>query len=111
MSHDYALSRVRDALEKSGGDPQKAQRMILSWLEKDHTLLVGLAAPHVQGIVAHAVGHAALPQSKKLPKQVEVDKRAAPADPESPRPKASQKHVDAINAIVKAGKNSSGKKS
>lgn len=59
MSHEYAMSRVKDALEKSNGNHLKAQRLLLNWLEKDHTLLCGLVGPHMQGIIAHAVHHLA----------------------------------------------------
>ena len=59
MSREYAMSRVRDALEKSDGNVLKAQRLVMGWLEKDHSLLIGLAGPHLQGIVSHAVNHVA----------------------------------------------------
>ena len=130
MSHEYALSRVKDALEKSGGNHLKAQRLILSWLEKDHTLLFGLVAPHIQSIVTHAVAHASQP-----PKKAAVSKKISLKDQESgefggalleslrgnlgdmgtfgeaaPRGvskpgKASKAHIDAINALVSASKN------
>ena len=65
MSQEYALSRVRDALEKSEGNHLKAQRLLLSWLEKDHSLLLGLVAPHLQSIVTHAVNHADKPKQAR----------------------------------------------
>lgn len=58
MSREYAISRVRDAIEKSEGNHLKAQRLLLSWLEKDHSLLLGLVTPHLQSIVSHAVNYA-----------------------------------------------------
>ena len=70
MSREYAMSRVRDALEKSDGNHLKAQRLLASWLEKDHSLLLGLVAPHLQAIVTHAINHAAQPQKHKT---LEVD--------------------------------------
>lgn len=63
MSQEYALSRVRDALEKCEGNHLKAQRLLMSWLEKDHSLLLGLVAPHLQSIVTHAVNHAGNPRA------------------------------------------------
>ncbi|MCK5555137.1 MAG: hypothetical protein KAI76_02775, partial [Alphaproteobacteria bacterium] len=73
MSQEYALSRVKDALEKSGGNRLKAQRLILSWLEKDNTLLLGLVAPHIQGIVTHAVAHVAqTPKKSKEPEKIDL---------------------------------------
>jgi hypothetical protein len=65
MSHEYAMSRVKDALDKSDGNHLKAQRLLLQWLEKDHTLLLGLVAPHLQSIITYAINHAALPPAHK----------------------------------------------
>lgn len=132
MSHEYAMSRVRDALEKAEGNHLKAQRLILSWLEKDHTLLFGLVTPHMQGIISHAVNHAANPPKKPMPKKINLEDaetgefgeallgglrgggsssfgEATPRGAGKPG-KASQKHVDAINALVKASGKTSGTK-
>lgn len=104
MSHEYAISRVRDALEKSGNNQAKAQRLIANWIEKDHSFLLGLSAPHLQGIIAHAIVQAGLPQSKKLPKHVDLEQEKA-------RPgKASQKHIDAIQILAKASEKNKDKK-
>jgi hypothetical protein len=65
MSHEYAMSRVKDALDKSDGNHLKAQRLLLQWLEKDHTLLLGLVAPHLQSIITYAISHAAMPTPHK----------------------------------------------
>lgn len=69
MSREYAMSRVRDALEKSNGNHLKAQRLLLQWLEKDHSLLFGLVAPHLQSIISHAVNRAAGGTDAKEKKQ------------------------------------------
>ncbi|MDF3024475.1 MAG: hypothetical protein K0R10_1836 [Alphaproteobacteria bacterium] len=50
MSREYAMSRVKDALEKSNGNHLKAQRLLLQWMEKDQSLLFGLVTPHMQSI-------------------------------------------------------------
>ncbi|MFH1157442.1 MAG: hypothetical protein V1721_00935 [Pseudomonadota bacterium] len=124
MSREYALSRVKDALEKSGGNRLKAQRLILSWLEKDHTLLFGLVAPHMQGIVTHAVAHVAQPPEKISLKDQETGEfgtvlldslsgkngntgafgEATPRGVSRPG-KASKAHIDAINALASASRN------
>ena len=57
MSRDYALSRVKDALEASKGNPAQATRLVMSWLENDQTLMIGLVAPHLKGIITHAVSY------------------------------------------------------
>ncbi|TAL39403.1 MAG: hypothetical protein EPN97_02655 [Alphaproteobacteria bacterium] len=76
MSHEYAMSRVKDALDKSDGNHLKAQRLLLQWLEKDHTLLLGLVAPHLQSIITYAISHAALPPAHR--REI-LGKPAAPA--------------------------------
>jgi hypothetical protein len=133
MSHEYAMSRVRDALDKSDGNHLKAQRLILGWIEKDHTLLFGLVMPHLQGIISHAVNHVAAPPPKK--KAAPAARRIDPVSESSefgaallqglkdgsatfgePTPrgvskpgKASQKHVDAIRQLAAAKSKTSGK--
>ncbi len=125
MSRDYAMSRVRDALEKSGGNHLKAQRLLIQWLEKDQSLLSGLVAPHMAGIIAHAIGHVVNPQpTKKTAKKIAVQDSDVGEFGEAllsslkggrhdgvgfgeptPRnlgkaPAASKKHIDAINQIA-----------
>lgn len=130
MSHEYAMSRVKDALEKSDGNHLKAQRLILSWLEKDHTLMYGLMAPHLQGIISHAVTHVAHPPKKAAPAAKKISTKGqgtgefgeavleslrggrgntgnfgeAPPRGVSKPGKASKAHVDAINKLVSASK-------
>jgi len=124
MSRDYALSRVKDALEKSDGNHLKAQRLLLQWLEKGQTLLVGLAGPHLSSIVTHAIAHVTTPPKKINPKEYESDEfgsamleslSAGGADNPSfgqaptasiPKPgQTSRAHVDPINKIARASKN------
>lgn len=99
MSQEYALSRVRDAIDKEGGNHLKAQRLLLEWVKKDQTLLIGLVAPHVPSIISHAVNHvASQPDTKKshMPAEVELV--------DLPPSKASQRHIDAIHILAGAGK-------
>lgn len=133
MSREYAMSRVRDALEKSGGNHLKAQRLLISWLEKDHSLLAGLVAPHMAGIIAHAISHVLHPE--KTPgksKQIDVSKQPVgefgeallstlkggrsgggvgfgePVPSNLGKPaQASKKHIDAINKIAGGRKTTS----
>jgi len=136
MSHEYAMSRVRDAIEKSEGNHLKAQRLILQWIEKDHTLLFGLVAPHMQGIIAHALNHAMTPPKKPMPKRIDTQAAAAQGEfgaallsslkggassegfgfgqaqaKDISKPgKASKAHVDAINKLVSASSGKTDKK-
>jgi hypothetical protein len=129
MSRDYALSRVKDALEKSGGNHLKAQRLLISWLEKDHSLLFGLVSPHMHSIITHALVHVdEKAQKKPMPKRINpkehetsefgsalLDSLRGKGGEEGvfgqstprniPRPGATSKtHVDAINKIVASGR-------
>lgn len=124
MSHEYAMSRVKDALEQSGGNHLKAQRLLVSWIEKDHSLLFGLVSPHMHSIITHALAHVDQPiekkVAKKMPKPNETSEfgsallanlrsrddmgtfgQATPRNVEKPG-KASKAHVDAINKLVSA---------
>jgi hypothetical protein len=135
MSHEYAMSRVKDALDKSDGNHLKAQRLILSWLEKDNTLLLGLVTPHIQSIITHAIAHATQPPKKEAPaknlsgkdqetgefgdallqslrgKSVDTGSfgEATPRGVSKPG-QASKTHVEAINKLVNASKDKKTKK-
>lgn len=128
MSREYAMSRVKDALDKSDGNHLKAQRLLLQWIEKDHTLLFGLVGPHVQSIITHAINHAALPRSPKKapvapPKKVSAkeagefgaavlqtmrgDTSSSFGQPDGAVTKpgaTSQKHIDTMRALAAASK-------
>jgi hypothetical protein len=79
MSREYAMSRVKDALDKSEGNHLKAQRLLLQWVEKDHSLLIGLVSPHLQSIITYAINHAALPSTvQKNAPTAKVPAAAAP---------------------------------
>ena len=135
MSREYALSRVKDALEASGGNHLKAQRLLTQWLEKDHSLLFGLVSPHMHSIIVHALAHvdqAAPPQKaaekKIMPKAHETSEfgtallqslsghgqehgtfgEATPRGLSKPGA-TSKAHVDAINKLVSAGREKSKK--
>jgi hypothetical protein len=128
MSREYALSRVKDALEKSGGNHLKAHRLLMTWLEKDHSLLFGLVSPHMHSIITHALAHADQPVEKTLAKKINPQEHqtsefgtalfaslrgneptgnfgeATPRGISKPG-KTSKAHVDAINKLVSAGRN------
>ncbi len=123
MSQEYAMSRVRDALEASGGNTPKAQRLLLSWIENDKTLLAGLVAPHLMGIITHALTFAqkqtaAAKEADGAPKPQPSNKDIAEALIEGlssednsrgfgnlgyqGKPgKTSQEHIDTINKIAR----------
>ena len=51
----YIDAKVRQALQRAGGDPGKAQRLLRNWAARDLDLLRALAAPFIDGMVAHAI--------------------------------------------------------
>jgi hypothetical protein len=135
MSREYALSRVKDALEQSGGNHLKAQRLLTQWLEKDQSLLFGLVSPHMHSIIVHALAHVdqAAPaqktaEKKIMPKAHETSEfgtallqslsghgeergtfgEATPGGLTKPG-KTSKAHVDAINKLVSAGRDKGNK--
>lgn len=136
MSREYAMSRVRDALEKSDGNHLKAQRLVLQWLEKDQSLLFGLVAPHLQSIISHAVNHAegtaaAADKKSPAPKEVDISQQdefgtallkslqggrsdgfgfGQPQGNVSKPGATSQQHIDTMHALAGAGKSGSSKK-
>ncbi len=104
MSHEYAMSRVKDALEKSDGNHLKAQRLLLQWLEKDHTLLLGLVAPHLQSIITYAISHAALPPAHKR----DVLTKPAQPKPRSVSTKDTGEFGAAVLQSLKGGRGEGG---
>lgn len=125
MSREYALSRVKDALEASKGKTSEAERTIMNWLKKDQTLMVGLVAPHLKSIVSHAVDYMAhrndtnkddAPKHEDhtqdatgqsvLESLLQGGKSGGPRfgdfdEPYSKPGKASASHVDAIHKIAR----------
>lgn len=76
MSRKYAESRVRDALEATENNAFKAERMIMGWLEKDQSLLLGLVAPHLKAIITNAIAQA---KNNTGGKRMDVSEEVTPA--------------------------------
>jgi hypothetical protein len=55
MSINYAESKVREALAAAKGNHLKARKILDKMCKEDHRLLSALTAPHMTGILAHAV--------------------------------------------------------
>jgi hypothetical protein len=133
MNRDYAERRIREALQASGGNEGKARQQIIAWALDDTKLLHELVAPHITGIVAHAVGRVKTMKEKPVPAEPVKGKKPAPGKEDSfgleilkaiamgnpaqfglesgvaiKKQQASQRHVDAIRAMV-SKKDKSGK--
>ena len=130
MTHQqYAMSRVRDALRSSKGNTSEASRIIISLLKEDQTLLAGLVAPHMKGIIAHAISHVSAKKAndaeEKKPMKAPpvetgvqlaealIDSLSGSAPVQSfgqlqehvGKPgKASQKHIDTMHMLAGKGK-------
>lgn len=63
MSREYAEQRIREALALAKGNPTKARQQVIAWAAQDQRLLLGLSAPHLTGIVAHAISRVIYRQS------------------------------------------------
>ena len=55
MTRKYAESRIREAIDQSGGNITKARQLLTAWCQDDHRLVLELTAPHMVGISAHAI--------------------------------------------------------
>lgn len=131
MNREYSESKIREALKLSGGNATRARQQIIAWAFDDTKLLHELMAPHMTGIVAHAINHvmatkervvAPVPQAPKVaadatndPFGMEILKAIALGNPAqfglennapAKRQAASQRHVDAIKQMVSKGKTS-----
>lgn len=130
MNRDYSEGKIREALKLSGGNATRARQQVIAWAFDDAKLLHELMAPHMTGIVAHAINHVMAQGDKKPAKNVPDVAVAAPAgkDPfgmeilkaialgnpaqfghengnvTGGKQAASQRHVDAIKAMVAKGK-------
>jgi hypothetical protein len=102
MSHEYAMSRVKDALEKSDGNHLKAQRLLLQWLEKDHSLLLGIVAPHLQSLITYAINHAALPHNPH--RQIPAKSAPPQASPSRVSPREAGEFGAAVLDSLKNGR-------
>jgi hypothetical protein len=127
MSRDYAERRIREALKASGGNAARARQQIISWCLEDSKLMQELVAPHITGIVAHAVNRVMTMKEKKVPAAPEVVKAGQKTDPfgveilkaialgnpaqfglesgvSTKKQAASQRHIDAIRQMVSKNK-------
>lgn len=130
MNRDYSESKIREALKLSGGNATRARQQIIAWAFDDTKLLHELMAPHMTGIVAHAINHVMAAKEKPRPaviepQQVAADVKQDPfgleilkaialgnpaqfglenANATSRKQVASQRHVDAIKEMVSKGK-------
>lgn len=129
----YAEKRIKEALQKAGGNTTHARQHIIAWAQEDAKLLQALTKPHLSGIVAYNIDRilsgrgaattdgpakkktAAKPQQKKENFGLEILKAAAgnnettfgmEAYGPSNRPKSqvSQAHIDAIRAMTRGRK-------
>ncbi len=128
MNRDYAESKIREHLKATGGNATKARQKIIAAALEDTKLLHELVAPHMTGIVAHAVNRVMTMKEKVVPPTPEPAQPAkGKTDPfgleilkaialgnsaqfgmESgasvKKQAASQRHIDAIRQMVSKDK-------
>ena len=125
MSREYVEGRIREALKQHKGNPTKARQQIAAWAAEDQRLLMGLAKPHLTGIIAHAINRVVsrmdheeehipdMPQSldmapdtfgKEILKALSSQNTAVfgkeNSAPSTGRKQASQSHIDALKNIA-----------
>jgi hypothetical protein len=123
MDRDYAEQRIREVLKASKGNAAAARQKIIAMAMDDTKLMHELVAPHITGIVAHAVNRVATMKDKPVPKapeKVSMDPAKDPFGMEilkaialgkpaqfglesgvtTKKQAASQRHVDAIRQMV-----------
>ncbi len=127
MSREYVESRIRDALKQHKNNPTKARQQIAAWAADDQRLLMGLAKPHLTGIIAHAINRVVsrldadaeeehipdMPQAldmapdtfgKEILKALSSSNTAVfgkeNSAPSTGRKQASQSHIDALKNIA-----------
>jgi len=64
MSRDYAQGRIQEALAQTRGNTTRARALVMAWAIEDQRLLIGLAQPHLTGIIAHAVNRVVYQQGQ-----------------------------------------------
>lgn len=128
MNRDYAERRIRETLKSTGGNTTRTRQQIIAAALEDPKLMQELVAPHLTGIVAHAINRVmsikekpAAPAPQPAPAQppsgdafgMEILKAIALGNPaqfgqDSGMPlkkqAASQRHIDAIRQMVSKDK-------
>lgn len=126
MNRDYSEKKIREALKASKGNAAVARQNIIAQAFDDTKLLHELVAPHITGIVAHAINHVQMikpkivPQAPSAPEKLPENAKSDPFGMEIlkaialgkpaqfgleegvsiKRQAASQRHIDAIRAMV-----------
>ena len=114
MSDHYLASKIKEALANSGGDKHAAQKLLITWAVRDQTLLLGLTKPHLKGIIAAHIDHAARPPAKgdgaktthfskaELDKMVTARPLGEKRSPVVPPPKTSARQADVMHRLAEA---------
>lgn len=134
MAQTYLENRIAEAFKKSKGSQTKARQLLASMAIEDDQLLLALTKPHLNALVAHAIGHYAEAVKKKKSSKDEdelpqVPKTAAKSDagfgldllkalggnnvpkfgkedaaPRVSKKKASEQHVNALKLMASKSK-------
>lgn len=95
MAQSYLETCIIEALRKAKGNQTKTRQLVASMAIEDDQLLLALARPHLNAIVAHAVNRIAIQQKGKTSK--------SKADDLPPIPKPSKEDagfgIDLLKAL------------
>lgn len=57
MTDEHVRLKVKEALSATNGNRHDAQRLLITWAVRDHSLLLGMVKPHLKAIAAGLVEH------------------------------------------------------
>ncbi|MCL2474403.1 MAG: hypothetical protein FWF23_05860 [Alphaproteobacteria bacterium] len=52
MAKSFLSSKIKEAVEKTGGDLKKTQKLLMAWALRDNALLLDMVKPHLKAITA-----------------------------------------------------------
>ncbi len=109
MSEDYVTAKIHEALKATGGDKKDAQKLLITWAVRDQALLLGLAKPHLKGLVSARIDGAVRGSKKDdmaedLEKAIiasrgKAEKRSAV---KVPPPKSSERQASVMHQLAAA---------
>lgn len=83
MSKHYVEKRLKDALEKTGGNAVQARKLVMGWIQEDPKLLYGLTKGHLNGIVAYNIERILSGRADQSEEEVVAPSSAGHSKPDS----------------------------
>ena len=103
MSSDYAVTKIKEALELSKGNAARARQMVIAWCHEDAKLLHALARPHLTGIVAYQVDRVASGRADAQLSKIKAQKGPAPSQAAEAAEQVENFGAEILKALSGAG--------